>query len=85
MATHSSVLAWRIPGMGEPDGLLSMGSQRRTRLKRLSSSSLSIFSFHPFADCSYTYIWVVDVVIGFSDVLLFFYFFLLYDSFCSLG
>ena len=26
MATHSSVLAWRIPGMGEPDGLPSMGS-----------------------------------------------------------
>ena len=25
MATHSSVLAWRIPGMGEPGGLLSMG------------------------------------------------------------
>ena len=24
MATHSSVLAWRIPGMGEPGGLLSM-------------------------------------------------------------
>ena len=28
MATHSSVLAWRIPGMGEPGGLPSMGSQR---------------------------------------------------------
>ena len=28
MAAHSSVLAWRIPGMGEPDGLLSMGSHR---------------------------------------------------------
>ena len=28
MATHSSVLAWRIPGMGEPCGLLSMGSHR---------------------------------------------------------
>ena len=28
MATHSSVLAWRIPGMGEPRGLLSMGSHR---------------------------------------------------------
>ena len=28
MATHSSVLAWRIPGAGEPGGLLSMGSQR---------------------------------------------------------
>ena len=25
MATHSSVLAWRIPGTGEPDGLPSMG------------------------------------------------------------
>ena len=28
MTTHSSVLAWRIPGMGEPGGLLSMGSHR---------------------------------------------------------
>ena len=25
MATHSSVLAWKIPGMGEPGGLPSMG------------------------------------------------------------
>ena len=28
MATHSSVLAWRIPGMGEPGGLPSIGSHR---------------------------------------------------------
>ena len=28
MATDSSVLAWRIPGMVEPGGLPSMGSQR---------------------------------------------------------
>ena len=28
MATHSSVLAWRIPGTGEPGGLQSMGSLR---------------------------------------------------------
>ena len=28
MATHSSILAWRIPGTGEPGGLLSMGSHR---------------------------------------------------------
>ena len=45
MATHSNVLAWRIPGTGEPGWLLSMGSHRvaqsRTRLKRLSSSSSS--------------------------------------------
>ena len=35
MATHSSVLAWRTQGMGEPGGL----AQSQTRLKRLSSSS----------------------------------------------
>ena len=28
MGTHSSVVAWRIPGMGEPGGLQSMGSLR---------------------------------------------------------
>ena len=28
MATHSSVLAWRIPGMGKPGGLPSMGLHR---------------------------------------------------------
>ena len=28
MATHSSILSWRIPGTGEPGGLLSMGSHR---------------------------------------------------------
>ena len=28
IATHSSVLAWRIPGAGEPGGLPSMGSHR---------------------------------------------------------
>ena len=41
MATHSSVLAWRIPGTGEPGGLLSLVSQSWTQLKRLSSSSSS--------------------------------------------
>ena len=39
MATHSSVLAWRIPGTEEPVGLQSMVSQSQTRLTRLSSSS----------------------------------------------
>ena len=39
-ATHSSVLAWRIPGTGEPGGLPSMAAQSQTRLKRLSSSIL---------------------------------------------
>ena len=45
MATDSSVLAWRIPGMGEPGGLAVYGvAQSRTRLKRLSSSSGSMMS-----------------------------------------
>ena len=44
MATHSSVLAWRIPGTAEPGGLPPMGAHSRTRLKRLSSSSFSCFS-----------------------------------------
>ena len=40
MAAHSNVLAWRSPGTAEPGGRLSMGSQSRTRLKQLSSSSI---------------------------------------------
>ena len=34
MATHSSVLAWRIPGTGEPGGLPSVGLHSRIRLKQ---------------------------------------------------
>ena len=41
MTTHSSVLAWRIPGKGEPGGLPFMGSHRVGHDKRLSSSSSS--------------------------------------------
>ena len=39
MATHSSVLAWRIPGMGEPGGPIYGAVQSRARLGRLKSSS----------------------------------------------
>ena len=40
MATHSSVLAWRIPGTGEPGGLPSMGiAQSRTRLSNLAAAA----------------------------------------------
>ena len=39
MATHSSVLAWRILGMGKPGGLPSMGSQRVGHNCSSSSSS----------------------------------------------
>ena len=43
MATHSDVLAWRIPGTGEPGGLPSGVAQSRTWLRRLSSSSSIIW------------------------------------------
>ena len=36
MATHSSILAWRVPWTEEPGGLLSMELTESTRLKRLS-------------------------------------------------
>ena len=49
MATYSSVLAWRIPGTGEPGALPSMGSQRvGYDLKRLSSSSSSSVTHYIF-------------------------------------
>ena len=40
MVTHSSVLAWRIPGTAEPGGLLSMGSHRiRHDLRDLAAAA----------------------------------------------
>ena len=36
MATHSSILAWEIPGTEKPGGLQSMGSQSWTRLSDLN-------------------------------------------------
>ena len=42
MATHSSVLAWRIPGTGEPGRLQSMGSRR---VGHDWATSLSLFTF----------------------------------------
>ena len=54
MATHSSILAWKIPGTEEPVGLLSMGSQSQTQLMRLSSSSNTFYM-----DKLYTQIYVI--------------------------
>ena len=54
MATHCSVLAWRIPGTGEPGELPSMGSHSRTRLKGLSSNN-SVTGCWIF--CSSNFLW----------------------------
>ena len=45
MATQSSVLAWRIPGMEEPGGCRLWGRTESTQLKRLSSSSSSSYIY----------------------------------------
>ena len=37
MATHSSILGWKIPWTEEPDGLWFIGSQSQTQLKQLST------------------------------------------------
>ena len=41
MATHSSILAWRIPGTEEPGGLQSMGSQKESDMSEQLTLSLS--------------------------------------------
>ena len=48
MATHSSILAWRILWTEEPGGLQSIGSQSQTRLKRLSTHAPTILPLGPF-------------------------------------
>ena len=49
MATHSSLLAWRIPGTGEPGGLPSMGSHRvRHDGSDLAVSSSNENRYNPF-------------------------------------
>ena len=60
MAPHSSVLAWRIPGMAEPGAAIYGVAQSYSRLKRLSSSSsievehLQGLLFHSDLMCSGT-------------------------------
>ena len=51
MATHSSVLAWRIPGTGEPGGLLSMGSHRVRHDCCNLASAVLFFLFKDWIAC----------------------------------
>ena len=53
IATHSSVLAWRIPGTGEPDGLSSMGSHRVGHdWSDLAAAAAARILSSPFLPCS---------------------------------
>ena len=66
MASHSSVLAWRIPGTEKPCGLLSMGLQSRTWLKRLSSGSSSndIFYTKRSIKCSHFFFVYISILLA---------------------
>ena len=51
MATHSSVLAWRIPGTGKPGGLPSMGSHRADTTKVMQQQQWILGWMHLFRPC----------------------------------
>ena len=63
MATHSSVLAWRIPGTGEPGGLPSLGSNRvRHDWSDLAAAAAvlnCLFFFRMFSSFSFIFNWVL--------------------------
>ena len=63
MASHSSVLAWRIPGTGEPGGLPSMGSHRVGHdWSNLAAAAAGPSLFLPMALFHSFYDWVVFIV-----------------------
>ena len=55
MATHSSVLAWRMPGTGEPGRLLSMGSHSVGHDRSELAAFLLTFSFFIFLVCVFSF------------------------------
>ena len=73
MATHSSVLAWRIPGMAEPGGLPSMGSHGvrhdwNDLAAAAETSYVAQIFFNPFCLCVWCFIWVISFIL--SSILL---------------
>ena len=63
MATHSSVLAWRIPGTGDPGGLPSVGSHRvRHERSDLAAPSSQSITPSPFPLGTHTYVFYVSLL-----------------------
>ena len=56
MATHSSVLAWRIPGTGAWSAVVYGVAQSRTRLKRLSSSNAVMNTHKSLYGCMFSFL-----------------------------
>ena len=77
MATHSSVLAWRIPGMGEPGGLLSTGSHRVGHY--WSDLAAAVFQLtYPFFCLRYFAIDFFSSIFNFRNCAVFHHLFILY-------
>ena len=67
VAPHSSILAWRIPGMGEPGGLPSMGSHRVGHdWSDLAAAAASWFCYAPGCWGPFVEMFVPDSVTGYS-------------------
>ena len=63
MATHSSVLAWKIPWTGEPGRPQSMGSQRVRHDWATSLECFQYCEYYEFSDCIYT--WCIGMEFNF--------------------
>ena len=62
MATHSSVLAWRIPGMGEPGGRTSMGSHRVGHNRSNLAAAAVYVCVYIYMKQIYEKIWKINVI-----------------------
>ena len=67
MATHSGVLAWRIPGMGEPGGLPSMGLHRVRHEGRDLAAAAVDTKIHIYSSPSVGLLYSQDCIHGFNQ------------------
>ena len=67
MATHSSILAWKIPWMEEPGRLQSMGSQSRIRLSNFTHS-LNISEFQDLIGTCVPYVLVCGINVDLGNI-----------------
>ena len=63
MATHSSVLAWRIPGKGEPGGLPSLGSPRVGHDRSDAAAAVAAASEQPCPGITWMMLHVHELVV----------------------
>ena len=66
MATHSSVLAWRIPGTGEPGGLPSLGSHR-VRYDWSDLAAAGVLSLRQSSCVQTEFDWSKHLMLGLED------------------